>query len=90
MRLGTVMAGPTSMKGRGTISASLVSDGRRPVGTIDLDPASGLWRARCMCPRAGVLGPLLNVEPDCGQHKSKVGAVEAILCATGVHSVWDM
>jgi hypothetical protein len=37
-----------------------------------------------------VLGPLLDVEQDCGRHATKAAAVEAILCASGVYSVWDM
>jgi hypothetical protein len=37
---------------------------------------------------AGALTPLLD--QDCGQHPTKVEAIEAILCVTGAFSVWDM
>jgi hypothetical protein len=71
------------------MTPQLVSDGRRPVGTIALDPA-GLWRARCM-DRGVVLPLLLGQEGiDCGQHRTKAAAVEAVLRVSGTYSVWDM
>jgi hypothetical protein len=68
------------------IDAQIVTDGRELVGTVAQDPATGLWQARHLY--AGVLAPL--IEEDCGKHRTKVAAVEAVLRVSGVHSAWDM
>jgi hypothetical protein len=69
----------------------IVSDGRSPVGTVTaLD--SGLFEGMAWRMDCGVGLPLLLGEGrsiDCGAHRTKVAAVEAVLRATGVYSVWD-
>lgn len=82
MKLPTVMVGLGITPAPTMIDASLVSDGRRPVGTVAQDPATGLWSARCTLLHAGFHG--------CGRHESKAAAVEAILHVSGVYGVWDM
>jgi hypothetical protein len=76
------MAGLVITPGRGMISASLVCDGRRLVGTVSLDDATGLWSARCTLLHAG--------RHNCGRHPTLVAAAEAVLRVSGVSSVWDM
>jgi hypothetical protein len=74
------------------MTSQLVSDGRHPVGMVAaLDNGlfeAAAWHLRC----EGVLLPLLLGEGrsiDCGAHRTKAGAVEAVLCVSGVFSVYD-
>jgi hypothetical protein len=57
----------------------IVSDGRRPVGTVALDDDTGLFEELVWC-----------MPFDCGQHQTKAAAIEAIQRVSGVFSVWDM
>jgi hypothetical protein len=73
------------------ISASLVCDGRCVVGTVVQDPATGLFEGVAFAHiGAPVIQGLLGTSQDCGRHQTKVTAVEAVLRASGVFSVWDM
>jgi hypothetical protein len=63
-------------------TGEIVTDGRRPVGTVAEVAGTGLWQARCTLLHAG--------RHNCGRHPTKAAAVEAVLRATGVYSVWDV
>jgi hypothetical protein len=63
------------------VTGEIISDGRRLVGTITLDPATGQWVARCTLLHAGF--------HSCGKHPTKAAAVEAVLCISGELSVYD-
>jgi hypothetical protein len=82
MRWGTAMAGLGITPTPTMISASIICDGRRLVGTVAQDPATGMWLARCTLLHAGF--------HSCGQHESKAAAALAILRVSGESSAWDM